>query len=252
MKKVRSNINLIIIFILLFLTFPIQNILNQKTNIIILSLLVNITLIMISLYFISKFISDLLKFIEKYNHEISKKNLIRLSLLNNNFKFYITISVTFLFFVFSITQTYISIERTTLMSMEIYWWTNYKLDKIINLDYINILFFAQFVLIIFLLLYSFFYIIFFLFIYFVIKTVSKSNEDLNHLIYKKSTKLNLFLKVFIKYLNNIKLQDKKIKNSWKEIIILISNIKSDELKNFKKATTPPLFLIKIFWRSLKQ
>ncbi|WP_339030092.1 hypothetical protein [Spiroplasma endosymbiont of Cantharis nigra] len=241
MKKVRSNINLIVIFILLFLTFPIQNILNQKTNIVMLSLLVNITLIIISLYFISKFIADLLKFIEKYNDEISRKNLISLSLSNNNFKFYITMLVTFLFFIFSITQTYISIERTTVISMEIYWWTNYKLDRVINLDYINILFFAQFILISLLLLYSFFYIIFFYFIYSVIKTVSKSNEDLNHLIYKKSTKLNLFLKMFIKYLNNIKLEAKKIQNSWKEIINLISNIKSEELKSFKKATTPPLF-----------
>ncbi len=127
------------------------------------------------------------------------------------------------------------------MSMEIYWWTNYKFDRVINLDYINILFFAQFILVSSLLLYSFFYLIFFYFIYSVIKTVSKSNENLNHLIYKKSTKLNLFLKMFIKYLNNIKLQDKKIENSWKEIIILISNIKSEELKSFKKATTPPLF-----------
>ncbi|WP_342258802.1 hypothetical protein [Spiroplasma endosymbiont of Dioctria linearis] len=241
MKKVRSNINLIIIFILLFLTFPIQNILNQKTNILILSILVNVTLIIISLYFISKFIVNLLKFIEKYNDEISRKNLISLSLLNNNFKFYITMLVTFLFFIFSITQTCISIERTTVISMEIYWWTNYKFDRVINLDYINILFFAQFILISSLLLYSFFYFIFFFFIYSVIKTVSKSNENLNHLIYKKSTKLNLFLKMLIKYLNNIKLQDKKVENSWKEIIILISNIKSKELKSFKKATTPPLF-----------
>ncbi len=241
MKKVRNNINLIVIFILLFLTFPIQNILNRKTNILILSILVNLTLIIISLYFISKFIANLLKFIEKYNDEISRKNLISLSLLNNNSKFYMTMLVTFLFFIFSITQTYISIERTTVMSMEIYWWTNYKFDRVINLDYINILFFAQFILVSSLLLYSFFYLIFFYFIYSVIKTVSKSNENLNHLIYKKSTKLNLFLKMFIKYLNNIKLQDKKIENSWKEIIILISNIKSEELKSFKKATTPPLF-----------
>ncbi len=241
MKRIRNNINLIVIFILLFLTFPIQNILNRKTNILILSILINMTLIIISLYFISKFIANLLKFIEKYNDEISRKNLISLSLLNNNFKFYMTMLVTFLFFIFSITQTYISIERTTVMSMEIYWWTNYKLDKVINLDYINILFFAQFILVSSLLLYSFFYLIFFFFIYSVIKTVSKSNENLNHLIYKKSTKLNLFLKMFIKYLNNIKLQDKKIENSWKEIIILISNIKSEELKSFKKATTPPLF-----------
>ncbi|ALD66851.1 hypothetical protein [Spiroplasma cantharicola] len=242
MKKIKNNLNLIVIFILLFLTFPIQNILNQKTNIIILSLFVNITLIIISLYFITVFISNLLRYIEKYNDEVSKKNLISMSLLNNNYKFYITMLVTFLFFIFSITQTYISIERTTIISMEVYWWTNYKFHKIINLDYINILFFTQFLLISSLLLYSFFYIVFFSFIYSVIKIVSKSNEDLNNLIYKKSTKLNLFLKMFIKYLIFIKLSSKKIKNSWKEIIILISNIKSEELKTFKKATTPPLYL----------
>ncbi len=107
MKKVRNNINLIVIFILLFLTFPIQNILNRKTNILTLSILVNMTLIIISLYFISKFIANLLKFIEKYNDEISRKNLISLSLLNNNTQIlYDNVGYIFIFHFFNNSNLY--------------------------------------------------------------------------------------------------------------------------------------------------
>ncbi|WP_338984925.1 hypothetical protein [Spiroplasma endosymbiont of Diplazon laetatorius] len=239
MKKVRENKNLIIIFFLIFLTFPIQNFLENKSAVFTLSIATNVVLIFISIYFISNFITKFLRHAEQYNFEISRKDIIAMNSLNNNFRFYITMLVTLVFFGISLMATYSSFQRTELITGRINWWNNREVYKYLNIENANWTLLAIIVLINSFLIYSVVYIFACLFVYSIIKTVATSNDLFVKTIYRKSTKLNNVLKMLFEEMTSNKEEQLLIENSWKETVILINNIESLELRTMKKGNIPP-------------
>ncbi|AUM63001.1 hypothetical protein [Spiroplasma monobiae] len=239
MKKIRENKNLIIFFTIIFLSFPIQNLFENKTVVVSISLFINVILILISFYFVTAFSSKFLKHAEDYNFELSKGNLENINSLNRNFRFYITMFTILALFTISIISTYSSLSYTDKLAGEIEWWNKNQLYKYLNFDYFNIAFFCLMLLINILFLYAVGYIVSCLFIYSIMKIVFTSNRVFIEKIYKKSIVLSFIIKKLMQKMAQANLKIESIEKTWKDKIILISNIESEELKTIKKGNTPP-------------
>ncbi|AGR42487.1 hypothetical protein [Spiroplasma diminutum] len=239
MKKIKENSYLIAIFSLIFLTFPIQTILENKIAILTFSLVIDIVLGIIAIYFITNFITKFLKHAEKYNYEITRRNLLNMHSLNNNFRFYMTMFITLIFFAISFCVALSAFERTDRITEEFEWWTQFEGSKYINIGTVWI---ASIIFVIFVnifLIYSVFYLFVCLFFYSVIKIVSTSNQEVSDKIYKEAIRLDIMLQIIFEKIKVINIQSNTLKDTWEEKVILISNIESHELKTLKKGTTPP-------------
>ncbi|QHX37017.1 hypothetical protein [Spiroplasma sp. BIUS-1] len=241
MKKIRENKNLIIIFTFIFLLFPIQNYIENRFLLMFLALFTNTFLIMLSAYFVIDFSAKFLKHAQNYNYEFSKKDLISLSSLNNNFRFYIKMFITLLFFGLSVSATFSSIGRIQDMTEQLELWKKYSFYKYFNFDYVSAAFFLIVLLLNFLLIGAVCYIFACLFLYSILKVVLTSNEDFVKTIYKRSTKLNSILKSIL--VDMSEQESISLEKTWEEKSILIANVQSKELRTLKKGTTPPDSLI---------
>ncbi|AUB31181.1 hypothetical protein SFLOR_v1c01200 [Spiroplasma floricola 23-6] len=239
MRNSKLNINWIVIFLLFFLTLPIQKILYNKRAILITSLIINLWLIIFTLYFVTNFIIKIFKYTEEYKFEISRKNIFNMSNLNNNFRFFISLFVIFLLFFLCAVFTYNSIQKTNVAYEEMSWWRAYRFYKYINFSYINKIFIMFIVALNAFLVFLICYVFMCFLIYTIIKTAIISNKNFINIIYKNSVKLNLILKSIFE-----KIKIKKIKkilniNYWDKVLASIIILETDKLRVHKMETDPP-------------
>ncbi|WP_339021121.1 hypothetical protein [Spiroplasma endosymbiont of Atherix ibis] len=245
MKNSKLNINWIVLFLLFFLTLTIQKVLYNKKAILTVSLIVNISLIIVTIYFLTSFIIKIFKYAEEYKFEISKKNILNMSNMNNNFKFFITLFIIFLLFFFCMISTYNSILKTNIAFEEMNWWKNYRFYKYINFSYINKIFIMFIVILNTFLVFLIIYIFMFFLVYTIIKTAIISNKNFINIIYKNSAKVNSILKSIFEKIKNKKIKKVLNINYWDKVLVSIIILETDKIRVHKMETDPPDLLLNV-------